>query len=506
MIERHLPVLVPVTLLLFALIVPLVGLWRRGLAYHVTLGGMVLSLLWSVLGLSEILSRGSISYHLGGWQPPIGIELVLDALSAFMILLIVSVAFLVLLHSRFSLEAELPGKEVPFFSVSLLFLTGLTGIVLTGDLFNLYVFLEISSLAGYALVAIGDKQAPVASFRYLLLGTVGATFYLLGLGFVFTMTGSLNMADVAKLLPALYSEPSIIVGFLLMISGIALKMGLFPLHAWLPDAYTYASSASSALIAPVGTKVAAYVLIRLLFFVFEPSYGQEALPVADVLCWLAAGGILFGSIMAMAQQEMKRMLAYSSVAQVGYIALGLGLGTAYGLIGAVLHMLNHAVMKATLFLVSGNLRYKLGHSMIPDLNDTLRKRMPWSMAAFTVAALSMIGIPPLAGFFSKWYLVLAGIERSAWIFVGVILVSSLLNAIYFFRVLEKAYLRTPTAGRSSDENSFATEAEEHAIPQDEVAPSMLVPTLVLSVSLLVLGLMNTVIVNDVLRLFLPAGL
>lgn len=506
MIARHLPVLVPLTLLLFSLIIPLLGLLRRRLAYPATLAGMVIALVWSVAGLGAILTGGSISYHLGGWQPPIGIELVLDPLSAFMVVLIVSVAFLVLLHSRSSLDAELPGKEVPFFSVSLLFLTGLTGIVLTGDLFNLYVFLEISSLAGYALVAVGDKQAPVASFRYLLLGTVGATFYLLGLGFVFTMTGSLNMADVAKLLPALYSEPSIIVGFLLMISGIALKMALFPLHAWLPDAYTYAASASSALIAPVGTKVAAYVLIRLLFFVFDPSYGRETLPVAEVLCWLAAGGILFGSIMAMAQQELKRMLAYSSVAQIGYIALGLGLGTAYGLIGAVLHMLNHAVMKATLFLVAGNLRFKVGHSTIPDLNDTLRKKMPWSMAAFTVAALSMVGIPPLAGFFSKWYLVLAGIERSAWIFVGVILVSSLLNAVYFFRVLEKVYLRPTVPAHTSEDNHSTAETNDGAIHRDEVGSSMLVPTLVLSVSLFVLGLLNTVIVNNVLKLFLPAGL
>lgn len=497
MILSNLPVLIPLTLLLGALFTAALGGWRKMLAYPVALASVALSLLLAIAGLRQVLLAGTIRYNLAGWPPPIGIEYVLDPLAAFMVVVILTVALLVFVHSRTLVEAELPGREVSFFAVALMLLTGFAGIVLTGDLFNLYVFLEISSLSGYALIAVGEKPSPVAAFRYLLVGTVGASLYLLGLGFLYISTGSLNIADLAMLLPDVAANPPVVVGLVLMVIGLAIKMALFPLHGWQPDAYTYAPSASSALLAPVATKVGAYVLIRVLFFVFEPGYVRASLPMTEILGWLSLAGILFGSIMAIAQKELKRMLAYSSVAQIGYIGLGIGLANPLGLIGAVLHVLNHAFMKAGLFLVAGNLRLRIGHSTIPAFDDSLRKAMPWTMAAFAVFALSMIGIPPTAGFFSKWYLVLGAFENSNWVGVAVILISSLLNAVYFFRVLEKVYLRS----KNNDEHG----GEEQIVQRQEVGAAMLAPTLILAVGLLALGVLNALIVTEVIAKMIPSG-
>jgi multicomponent Na+:H+ antiporter subunit D len=497
MILNHLPVLVPLFFLIGALATAALGTWRSVLAFPIALLTTAASLVVSISALSEVLKEGRITYYLGGWQPPIGIEYVLDPLAALFTLLIVSVAFVVLIYARPSLERELPDRIVPYLAVSMLLLMGLTGIVITGDLFNLYVFLEIAALSGYALVAVGDKPAPMSAFRYLLLGTIGASFYLLGVGFLYMMGGSLNMADVAKILPYISADPAVVAGVVLIMVGLGLKMAIFPMHGWLPDAYTYAASASSALIAPLGTKVAAYALLRVLFFVAGPDYVRITLPLTDVLGWLSVVGIVFGSIMAIAQKELKRMLAYSSVAQIGYIGMGIGFASPLGMIGAVLHVLNHALMKACLFLVAGNLRACVGHSMIPQLTRSLRTSMPWTMAAFSVAALSMIGIPPMAGFFSKWYLVLAGVEDSNWLFVAVILLSSLLNAVYFFRVLEKIYLV------KSEQESSADDATQ---VRNEAPALMLIPTLVFAVAIIVVGLANAWIVDHVIRLMVPAGL
>lgn len=506
MIDQNLPVLTPVIFLLAALLAPLLGNWKRNLSYIVALIATAVSAVVAVYGLYYVVVNGSVHYTFGGWVPSIGIEYVLDPLAAFVIAVVTVISLAVLIHSHRVVRVELPGREVPYYSVAMLLLTGFCGIVVTGDLFNLYVFLEISSLASYALIASGEKAAPVAAFRYLLMGTIGASFYLFGLWFLYTMTGSLNMADVAAILPGVYSEPGVIIGLLLMVVGMGIKMALFPLHGWLPDAYTYASSASTALIAPIGTKIGAYVLIRILLFVFQPGYFSDQLPLADILMWLAAAGILYGSIMAIAQNELKRMLAYSSIAQIGYIGLGLGMANPLGLIGAVLHVVNHAFMKACLFMVAGNLRVTIGHSDISRFDAALRRKMPWTMAAFTVGALSMIGIPPTAGFFSKWYLVLGGIDRGAWIMVVVILISSLLNAVYFFRVLENVYLKPALSMDEAMGDLDHPDSDPEGFPLNEATASMLVPTLILAAGIILLGIFNALLVNGVIRLMVPAGL
>jgi len=277
----------------------------------------------------------------------------------------------------------------------------------------------------------------------------------------------------------------------LMVVGIGVKAALFPLHGWLPDSYTFASSSSSALIAPIGTKVAAYILFRIVFYLFGVELTDAVAPITTVIGVLAAIGILYGSIMAIAQTEMKRMLAYSSVSQIGYIIMGLSLANPLGFAGALLHVLNHAVMKACLFLVAGNLRMKEGHSDISKFDDSYRKKYPWTMASFSVAAISMVGLPPLAGFFSKWYLALGTIDNENWIFLAVILISSLLNAVYFFRILEKVYMMNPKKDQKE-----AADAK-----RNEVSFSMMFPTSVLAIALIVIGFANAAIVGILFNIF-----
>jgi multicomponent Na+:H+ antiporter subunit D len=304
-------------------------------------------------------------------------------------------------------------------------------------------------------------------------------------GFLYFATGSLNMADIARLLPGLHDSRLIVVAAVFIVMGMALKMALFPFHIWLPDVYTYAPSGVIAFIAPLMTKVGAYVLIRMLLTVFLPGYLRDTLPIMSIIGWLAAIGILVTSIMAIAQKDFRRMLAYSSVSQICYVALGIGLANPLGLIGALLHILNHAFMKGCLFQVSGGVRYCTGLWQIPRFTG-LGSRMPWTMGAFAVAALSMVGLPPAAGFFSKWYLILGSVSANNWIFVAVIILSSLLNAVYFFRVLEEVYFTPPR-------NDAAVTAAKD--PPRE----MLAPMVIMAISIIVLGLINAVIVTNVLQ-------
>ncbi len=494
MIFEHLAVLSIVFFFLAALVIPLVARLGAWLPHALAVATCAVVFAINLAGLPGVLAAGRIRYAVGGWAPPIGIELILDPLSIFFVLMISGVAAVVLVHSRRPVPEELEGRAGVFYIAALLTLGSLTGMVLTGDLFNLYVFLEIAALSGYALLGSGTARAAVATFRYLILGTVGASLYLLGLGLIYLGTGTLNMADLTAIVGVTGLQPLIVIGLVFIVAGMGLKMALFPLHLWLPDVYTSASTSGTALIAPLGTKVAAYVLIRILFFVMEPDWVRHDLPFTFAIGVLGAIGIVWGSIMAIAQDDLRRMLAYSSVAQIGYIALGIGLGNAYGFIGAILHALNHACMKACLFLVSGNLRAAGRSQSIAALDHSLQRTMPWTAAAFTLAALSMVGLPPLAGFFSKWYLLLGSWEAGNGAFLAVIVASSLLNAVYFFRVIERLYL---PGGDKKDGEAAPARADR--------SPSLVIPTVALGVALLVLGFANVAIVRGLIRPMLPEG-
>ena len=481
----NISILIVAPLLLFSFITTLVGIWSRTWAYIAALIGMGLALVAASVGLSQVLSHGELRYFLGGWPPPFGIEYVLDHLSAFMAIIVV---FIGLIAVAFPPAAGLyltPRKGIPVYGLILLLIGGLVGVVVTGDLFNLFVFLEIYSLASYALITLGGDRAVVASFRYLILGTIAGCFYLLGVGFLYFSTGTLNMADIAQLLPAIYTSPAVMAGVALIVIGMLIKLALFPLHVWLPDAHSYAPPVVAAILAAVQIEVAAYVLIRMFLTVFQPQYFSEYLPVTTIIGWISAAGIIYGSVMAIAQKDFKRMLAYSTVAQVSYIGLGIGLANPLGIIGALLHILNHAFMKSSLFLVAGGIKHVTGLQEIPRFAG-LGRKMPLIMTGFTIAALSMVGIPPMGGFFSKWYLVLGCLDAQNWAFLGVLLAGSLLTAVYFFRMIEKIFA-TP----SSDDEAVKKASEPSA--------RILVPILILAVGIIVLGLSNEAIVTHILE-------
>ncbi len=486
--QSAMPVLIVVIPLLTAFVLPLVELWRRSLVFPLALAALVASFGSSILVAREILTNGPVEYYMGGWEPPWGIAFRIDHLSALILLLLGSITLLVGIYSKRSILKELPEKEAPFYSVYLLLVAGLTGMVATADMFNLYVFLEISSLASYGLVSLGRGRAIVSAFRYVILGTVGAAFYLLGVGYLYAVTGSLNMADLALILPPLYDSNAVLVGFAFLVIGIAIKMALFPMHAWLPGAYSNAPSAVSALIAATTTKVAAYVLVRVIFFVFEPRFSIDTIPVTTLLSWMGAIAMLLGSVMAIAQSDLKRMLAYSSVAQIGYIVLGVGLANAMGFTGGILHLVNHAFMKGGLFLVAGAIVYRTGHREIKNFRF-LSVRMPWTAATFTVCALAMIGIPPTGGFFSKLYLILGAIAAGQWVFVAVILSSSVLALTYLVNVIRYMYFPPPAAEASPEDTTAGT------LIRDEAPVAMLAPMLILAVGIILLGLFNGEIVS-----------
>jgi multicomponent Na+:H+ antiporter subunit D len=510
-----------------AILAPLLGLFSRSWVRPWTLLALSASVAASVAALARALSEGPWRYHLGGWPPPWGIEYVIDPLSGGMACLVSVAALLAAVYSGPHLRRLTAIRAGSFHSLFLLLASGLLGVVTTGDVFNLFVFLEISSLSVYALIASGGDRATVAAFRYMIIGTVGASFYLLGLGYLYAATGSLNMADLAVRLGPIIESRAVTVGIVLIIAGLGVKTALFPLHGWLPDAYSRAPAPVVSFISAAQTKVAAYALYRILYFVLEAG---GPVPFAlDMVGWAAAGGVIVGSLLAIAQRDFWRMLAYSSVAQMSLVVLGLSLGNVLGLIGALLHILSHAIMKGCLFMVAGAVRWREGARRIPEFAG-MSRRMPLTMGALFIASMSMIGLPPTGGFFSKWYLVLGSFERGAWPFVVVIIASSLLNAFYFFRVIERAYLGR-RAGEGAEEPATlevepaaagaragaAEEADEPQLDPDaapqafgrragsalELPAAMLIPILILGAAVILVGLFNGLIVEDVLRYALP---
>ena len=487
--QSAIPVLIVAAPLLTAFVLPVLGWWKRAAVFPLTLAALVFAFGASIAVTREVLANGPVHYYMGGWAPPWGIEYRIDHLGALMLLLVGFVTLLVGIYSKRSVLRELPDKEVPFYSVYLLLVSGLMGMLVTADMFNLYVFLEISSLTSYALISIGGGAAVVSAFRYVILGTVGAAFYLLAVGYLYSATGTLNMADLATILPDLYETNVVLVGFAFFVIGISIKMALFPMHAWLPGAYADAPSAVSALIAATTTKVAAYVLVRVMFFVFEPRFSVDMIPVTTLLSWMGAIAMILGSVMAITQSDLKRLLAYSSVAQIGYIVLGVGLANPMGLTGGLLHLVSHAFTKGCLFLVAGAIVYRTGIREIRELRY-LSVKMPWTAATFTVAAFSMIGIPPTSGFFSKLYLILGAINAEQWLFVAVILVSSVLALMYFVNVVRYIYFP------AEDAAAGVANGEGFERPtQDEAPLTMLVPMVILAVATVLLGLFNGEVVS-----------
>jgi len=440
LISANLPALQVIIPLLSA---PLCLVLRRpALVWWFALAACLATLGVSMELLLQVQISGVISYQIGGWAPPWGIEYRIDALGAYVALIVSIIGAVVILYAGSSIGRELPPhKQTLFYTAYLLCLAGLLGIIITGDAFNVFVFLEISSLSSYILISLGnDRRALTAAFQYLIMGTLGATFILIGVGLLYVMTGTLNMLDLAARLPEVMHTRTVHSAFAFLTVGICLKLALFPLHLWLPNCYTYAPSVASAFLAATATKVAIYVLLRFVFTVFGAEFAFETMPLGAILLVLSILAILVGSTVAIYQDNIKRMLAWSSVAQIGYMVLGISLATVTGLTAGILHLFNHALMKGGLFLALGCIMYTTGAVRLENFRG-LGKTMPWTMAAVVAGGLNLIGVPLTAGFVSKWYLVLAAIEKGWWPVVIVIMIGSMLAVIYIWRLIETAWFQ-----------------------------------------------------------------
>lgn len=488
MTASNLPALLFLVPFVTALLTAAVGLVVREGARWVAQGGMVATAALALLALPRVLATGGLRTELGGWPPPIGIELLLDPLSAFVAVVVGVIGMLIVVSGDGQVRQELPGQGTVYYATLLLMFSGLMGIVVTADLFNLFVQIELASLSAYALVGAGGRGAPRAGLNYLIIGSFGASIYLTGTGFIYAATGSLNMVDVAARLAA--AEPRLVlVGGLLMVSGLGVKMALFPLHLWMPNAYSRGPSVSATLMAPLVTKVSAYALFRVMFWVFGREGLAEEQFLLEVIAVGGAAAAVAGGMMALVQTDFRRLLAYSSVGQMGIVALGIGLANRDGLTGAALHIANDALMKAVLFLAAGTALLRFGVRRVDDLNR-LRGRAPWTSLAITVAALSLAGIPPLAGFFGKWYVLSGTLASGRWWLTAALVVGSLASVGYVIRILERLHFAPAVEGESWREGD---------------RPVLLAGGL-LVLLILGVGLANAWLVDAVIRPGLPAGL
>ena len=345
---------------------------------------------------------------------------------------------------RTSIQNEIAEKHhTLFYACYMLCFTGLMGVTATGDAFNVFVFLEVSSLSTYVLIALGaqrDQRALSAAYDYLILGTIGATFFVIGLGMLYMATGTLNMVDLASRVVELESNRTVRSAFAFIVIGMGLKMAIYPLHRWLPGAYTYAPSAVSAFLAATATKVAIYVVLRFMFSVFSAKFGFERTTLELIVLPVALIAMFLGSFVAIYQYNFKRLLAYSSIAQIGYMILGIAFLNTTGVSATLVQLFNHAVTKGALFLAVGAIIYRIGSPQLPKMAG-LGKQMPWTSAAIVIAGLSLIGVPGTAGFVSKWVLLLGALEKGWWPIALLIVASSLLAVIYVWKVVETLYLK-----------------------------------------------------------------
>lgn len=491
--SQHFPVLIVLLPLSAALLSPLFSYLHRQAGKWIAILSLFGAFLCSVGLLLQVVANGgeAIHYWMGDWMPPLGIEFVVDPINGVIVTMITFVALCSAIYSTPFLKKNNWLYMGGYYTLMALLCVGLSGMTLTGDAFNLYVYLEIASLSGYGLIALGGNKGTLAAFRYLLIGTIAASLYLLALGFMYSMTGSLNMADLSVLLQDKMDSPLIIMSIALLIAAFGIKAALFPFHGWQPDAYTYSHPGAAPLISGVMSKVPAYAMLRFFFYLFgaQHLFVQHGLTVVGIL---GALGIILGSVMAIAQDDFRRMLAYSSVAQIGYIGVGLAICSFYGLIGAVLHIINHAFMKGSLFMVIGGVRYRFGEVSISKLGQ-IGKKMPFTVFTLVVAALAMIGIPPTGGFFSKWYIMLGAMQTEQYIYVAVLVISSLLNAVYFFRVLENVFINPDPGLKELNPPTGKL----------ELPLQMLIPIVVFGIAILALGFCNEMIVDGIIKLGLP---
>lgn len=458
-----------------AFLLPMFGKRRKDAATIVANAATVVLLLLAVtcIGRSEV-------YEIGKWPIPLGINLVLDGLSSLLLLTISVVAAAVMLYSAGYMEQYT--AKAKYLSLFLLMVAGMNGVVLSGDLFNLFVFLEIASLASYALVGFGCGHEQLeASFKYMVLGTIASVFILFGIGLVYGNTGALNMVYVSKAIQSSGLNAGLGFAMALFIVGFGLKAALVPFHAWLPDAHPSAPAPISAMLSGVLIKsLGVYALARIVFNVFGVS-----LEVGWLLIALGILSMVIGAFLAIGQWDIKRLMAYSSISQIGYVVLGIGLGAmllarganpawaSLAILGGLFHMVNHAFYKSLLFLTSGSIEMATGTRQMNEMGG-LAQRLPFTRATCTVASASIVGIPPFSGFWSKLILIIAAVQAQYYWIAAIIVFVSLCTLIMYLKVQRYVFLG---------------ELPKNLSHAEENGGSMLVATVFLACLCLLMGLL-----------------
>jgi len=430
MVNPALLIAVPLGL---AFAIPLFTLFWKTTAKWIPPIALGFNLIVSLLLFSKVLENPVI-VSIGGWRPPFCINLVAGPVGVLFSAIIALVGFLV---SVYALDYIKEGATEKYHMLYLLLLAGATGVVLTGDIFNLFVFFEILCISSYALVAyLRDKASIESAVKYLIQGAVGSSLLLIGIGLLYGQFGTLNMADIAQNIKSV-SPVSVLVPMVLIITGLGVEAAIFPLNAWLPDAHSSAPSSISAILSGIAIEVGLYAVARVIFTIFGAS---------SILLFLALLGILtllIGEMCAFSQNNIKRMLAYSSIGQIGLILFALAIATSYGVTGGLFQLVSHTLGKALLFLAAGYMIYRAGSMEISAL-EGMGKKMPLTCLAFTIGAFSLVGLPPFIGFPSKFLIVRAALATGETIFIvliGLALLGTVIEVAYFFRVVQVLYFK-----------------------------------------------------------------
>jgi multicomponent Na+:H+ antiporter subunit D len=455
----------------------------RGVKW-LALSAMLLCLILSVMTLQHVQQSGEFFYKVGHFDAPWGNELKIGYLESIMSIMFTAIASLITWASFFSIDHEVKEKKIKlYYTLCGMLLASLLGILYSNDIFNCFVFIELSSIAACGIVVVKDKKENIkAGIKYLILSSLGSGLVLMGIAFLYSITGNLNITYIHQELikvSGLYHN-TLIIALGLFTVGLGVKSAMFPLHMWLPDAHTYAPSSSSAFLSSLVLKAYILLYIKIIYNVFGIEI-VKSLQVLDIVLILGAIGMLFGSILAIYQKDLKRMIAYSSVAQIGYIFFGIGLGNILGLTAAIFHIISHALTKSALFLVAGNIIERIHSKEISKLKG-IGIEMPVTLGVFVVCALSMIGIPLFIGFNSKWNFALAIIDSHRIVFIAVLLASSLLNALYYLPIIINAYF--------GEEN-----IKDKVYMSKEKSMKALVPLLILAFAIVYFGISSNGLID-----------
>jgi len=441
--SHQLPAILFLLPLFAAISMPVVCLKHRHWSKSISLTILAAMVLVSILNLHNVVNHGEVRYVFSGWTAPLGIEWVADGLASVILVLLSVLGLLGVVFTGPTSPKALGGRIVHYYTLILLFFSALTGIVFAGDLFNIFVFLEVAAISSYALIGVAGGRALFAAFRYLILGTIGASIYLLGVSYLYAVTGTLNMADMADKLPLLLGSKAIVGGLLFIFIGLGIKMALVPFHSWMPEAYAYAPDSVSPIMASLITKIVLLAWVRIIYWVLSASIVIFDIPILQLVAVLGALAAVIGASLALAQRDIKMMFAYGGISHIGIILIGIGQGNQTGFVGGIFYLLNDAVMQAALFFIAGVAFYQYGVRTIDDLGR-VGKQAPWLTGSLIVVALGMIGLPPTGGFFGKWNIILGALEASNYVSVAAVLLATLLTLAYFVKLFEGIFRQTST--------------------------------------------------------------